>query len=126
MKKKKEKIKSAKKLKYEKFSKVDTGESKMKVFDVSKEKRDAAERSYSSALRLTQFIKTTKNKKTFKRFCKCCRSKTIFNRTKDDGVVCSVCGIKEGGVFNPTFSTEKLGVKIKKEETENVKNHQKI
>ena len=126
MKKKKKTTKSAKKLKYESFSKIDEKPT-IKIFDVSKENRAEAERSYSSALRLTQFLKTRKNKKTFKRFCKCCKAKTIFNRTKDDGVVCSVCGIKEGGEFNPTFSTEKLGVKIKKEEIENVKtNNQNI
>ena len=109
--KKKEKGKSARKLKYEKFSKAETGETrKIKTFEVSKEKRDEAERSYSQALRLNQFLKANKDRKTFKRFCKCCQSRTIFNRTKDDGVVCSVCGIKEGGESNPTFSFEKLGI----------------
>jgi len=110
-KKKKGKGKSAKKLKYEKFSKAETGETrKIKTFEVSKEERKEAEKSYSQALRLSQFLKTHKYKKTFKRFCKCCRFRTIFNRTKDDGVVCSVCGLKEGGESNPTFSTEKLGI----------------
>jgi len=109
MKKKKEAGKSAKKLKYEKFSK--SGETpKIKTFEVSDKEKKEAEKSYSQALRLNQFLKDNKDRKTFRRFCKCCQSRTIFNRTKDNGVVCSMCGIKEGGESNPTFSTEKLGI----------------
>ena len=109
MPKKKTTGKSAKKLKYAQFSKVED-KPKMKTFDVSKEDRAEAEKSYNSALRLTNFLKVNQDRKTFKRFCKCCQKRTIFNRTKDDGVVCSRCGMKEGGESNPTFSTEKIGI----------------
>ncbi len=95
-KKKKEKTKSAKKLKYDAFSKVED-KPKMKTFEVSKEKRDAAEKSYDSALRLINFLKSNKDRITFKRFCQVCKKRTIFNRTKDDGLICSRCGSKVGG-----------------------------
>jgi len=108
--KQKSNIKSAKKQKYDSFKKVDEKPT-IKTFEVTKEQRTAAEKSYFQALRLTKFLKENQNKKTFKRFCKCCSLKTVFNRTKDDGIVCSICGTKEGGEFNPTFSTEKFGIK---------------
>ena len=107
MKKPKIKVKSAKKQKYESFSKVDE-KPKIKTFDVSKEDRAEAERSLNYALRLNQFLKSNKDRKTFRRFCKCCQSRTIFNRTKDDGVVCSKCGNKEGGYVKINWN-EKLG-----------------
>lgn len=96
MAKKKTTGKSAKKLKYAQFSKVED-KPKLKTFEVSKEQRAEAEKSYSSALRLTNFLKVHKDRITFKRFCQVCKTKTISNRTKDDGLICSRCGTKVGG-----------------------------
>ena len=63
MAKKKGKSKSAKKLKYDSFIKVED-KPKMKTFDISKEERTESEKSYSSALRLMNFLKTKKDKQT--------------------------------------------------------------
>lgn len=68
------------------------------------------ERIYSQSIRWPQSLKIKKYRKISKRFCKCCKFKNIFNRTRDDGVVCSCCGIKEGGDSNRIIPIEKSGV----------------
>lgn len=76
----------------------------------TKELDENPERIYSQSIRWPQLLKIKKKRKIFKRFCKCCHFKTIFNRTRDDGIVCSCCGMKEGGDFNRVLSDEKSGI----------------
>ncbi len=96
MKKRKIKTKSAKKIKYESFSKVDEKQT-IKTQDVSKEQRADAERSLRYAM--MGFVKSIqeKGRNKCRRFCKVCQKRTIHNTTKDFGLVCSRCGNKEGG-----------------------------
>lgn len=107
MKKKKEKTKSAKKLKYAAFSKAEATP-KIKPSEASKEERKEAEKSYSVSMRVFRFLEDHKNRKTFKKSCDVCKKRTIFNRTKDNGLICSRCGAKVGGDSKVNWD-EKLG-----------------
>ncbi len=39
----------------------------------------------------------TKKRFVYRKWCEVCETRTIFNKTYDEGFVCSKCGTKKGG-----------------------------